>query len=156
MALLLTGKLIAEFGIRNSATDFFNVWAKQLHNLHNIAERMHDGKVHEGDWHDIGSVKIWTYTIDGKVETCKESIEAIDEENKLIIFNLFDGEISKNYKVLKPYLQVIDHKEQVGAVVKWTLEFEKLDEDVALPYHYLEFGTAMTKDIDAHLLKGNK
>ncbi|KAJ1427919.1 START-like domain superfamily [Sesbania bispinosa] len=154
MALLLTGKVTTESGIRSPAHKFFNVFAKQLHDLHNIVERVHEGKVHQGDWHGIGSIKNWTIIVDGKVETCKESIEAIDEKNMTATYNLYDGEMSKNYKIFKWTLQVID-KEGVGGVVKWTFDYEKLNEEIPPPYRYLDYISALTKDVDAHLLKGN-
>ncbi|KAJ1427924.1 START-like domain superfamily [Sesbania bispinosa] len=153
MALLLTGKVTTEFGIRSPAHKFFNVFVKQLHDLQNIAERVHEAKVHQGDWHGIGSVKNWTVTVDGKVETCKESIEVIDEQNMSVTYILFDGEIGQNYKIMKWTLQVID-KEHVGGIVKWTFDYEKLNEEIAPPYRYLDYITSLTEDVDAHLLKG--
>ncbi|KAH1205461.1 MLP-like protein 31 [Glycine max] len=79
----------------------------------------------------------------------QESIEAVDEQNKSITFNFFDGEISKNYKTYKIHLQVVD-KEEGGAVTIWTMEYEKQNEDIAPPYPYLDIVTAATKSIDAH------
>lgn len=88
----------------------------------------------------------------GKVETFKESIEAIDDENKSISFKIFDGEVSKDYKLLKVHLQVID-KEEGGAVTVWTIEYEKQNEDTKPPYRYLDIITDATKDVDAHVQK---
>ena len=89
---------------------------------------------------------------DGKVSTCKESIEAIDEQNKSITFNLYDGDISQHYKFFKNTLQVIE-KNDGSASAKWTIEFEKINEDVETPYGYLEFLDKCSKDMDGHLLK---
>nr|AFK45085.1 unknown [Lotus japonicus] len=150
--MVLTGKVVHEFGIQSPSDKFFKVYTTQLHSVQNVAQRVHETKVHEGDWHDIGSVKIWTITIDGKVETCKENIEVIDEQSKLITFNVFDGEVSKKYKTFKFTLQVID-VENAGGVLKLTLEYEKLSEDITPPYGYLDFVTEAAKDVDAHLLK---
>lgn len=60
--MVLKGKIVTEHGIRSPAAKFFNGYAKQLHNLPNIIGNLHDGKLHEGDWHDVGAVKIWTVT----------------------------------------------------------------------------------------------
>ena len=89
---------------------------------------------------------------DGKVSTCKESIEAIDEQNKSITYNLFDGDISQHYKVFKLILQVIENTGG-GASVKWTIEYEKINEDVEPPYGYMEYLDKGTKEIAGHLLK---
>lgn len=151
--MVLKGKVVTELEIRSPAAKFFNAYAKQLHNMPNIVDKVHDIKLHEGDdWHDIGAVKSWTFTTDGKVVTYKEKIEAIDDENKSISFNLFGEEIDKDYKKFKVHFQVID-KEEGGAVTVWTIEYEKLNEDITPPYHLLDILTVATKDIDAHALK---
>ena len=40
-------------------------------------------------------------TTDGKVTTCLESIESIDEQSKTITYKLFSGDIDHNYKNFK-------------------------------------------------------
>ena len=91
-------------------------------------------------------------TADGKLVTCKENFEAIDEQNKSLTFNLFDGDVSQQYKTLKGHLQVTD-KHNGGAVAKWTYEYEKVREDIVPPCAYLDLATKFTKDADAHLIK---
>ncbi|XP_020207475.1 MLP-like protein 43 [Cajanus cajan] len=150
--MVLKGKVVTELEIRSPAVKFFNGYAKQLHNLSNIVDNIHDGQLHEGDWHDIGAVKSWTFTTEGKVVTFKESIEAIDDEKKTISFSISGEEITKDYKMFKLHLQVID-KEEGGAVTVWTIEYEKLHEDITPPYRFLDIITVTTKDIDAHVLK---
>ncbi|RYR00074.1 hypothetical protein Ahy_B07g088131 isoform D [Arachis hypogaea] len=76
--------------------------------------------------------------LNGKVITCKEKIEAIDEEKKLIKYSIFDGEIGQNYKLFKSNVQVTETNNE-SASVKWTIEYEKINEDVKTPYGYLEF-----------------
>ncbi|KHN23218.1 hypothetical protein D0Y65_004435 [Glycine soja] len=102
--MVLKGKVVSELVIRSPAVKFFSVFAKQLHNLQDIVDKVHDGKLHEGDWHDIGSVMSWGLTTG-------------------------------------------------GAVTIWTIQYKKLNEDVAPPYHYLDIITATTKETDAHLRK---
>lgn len=60
--MVLKGKVVSELVIRSPAVKFFSVFAKQLHNLQDIVDKVHDGKLHEGDWHDIGSVMSWGLT----------------------------------------------------------------------------------------------
>ncbi|KAF7808720.1 MLP-like protein 43 [Senna tora] len=90
-----------------------------------------------------------------KKTSAKERIEAIDDENKTISYSLFDGEVDKCYKSLKVTLQVKDKENGGGGLVKWTIEYEKLEENIkgAAPETYLDFAAKVTKDIDAHLLK---
>ncbi|KAK7304543.1 hypothetical protein VNO77_42424 [Canavalia gladiata] len=150
--MVLAGKVSTELGIHTSAAKFFNLFVQQLHHVQNITDRVHETKLHQGDWHGIGSVKSWTYTIDGKVTTCKEKIESINPETKSATFVLFDGDVGKLYKILKAHLEVID-KDDSNAIVKWTYEYEKLNEDVPSPNGYMDFITKLTRDVDAHLLK---
>lgn len=43
--------------------------------------------------------------------------------------------------------------ENAGGVLKLTLEYEKLSEDITPPYGYLDIVTEAAKDVDVHLLK---
>ncbi|XP_057728259.1 MLP-like protein 43 isoform X2 [Arachis stenosperma] len=134
--MALNGKLSTEIVIHAPAGKFFNLVTKFLHDVQNICERVHHTKLHQ----------------DGKVTTCKETIESIDENNKTVKFNLFDGDISQQYKVLKVTAQEIDNSN--GSVsAKWTLEYEKINDNVEAPYGYLELYDKNTKEMDAHLLK---
>ncbi|RHN77959.1 putative START-like domain-containing protein [Medicago truncatula] len=91
---------------------------------------------------------------EGKKQSAKEKVETIDDDNKVITYSFFDGEVGESYKSLKVTLQVID-KEHGGGIVKWTFEYEKLKEDITgpSPDSFLEFAAKVTKDIDAHLIK---
>ncbi|OIV99093.1 hypothetical protein TanjilG_32352 [Lupinus angustifolius] len=149
----LTGKITTEFGILSPATKFFHFFAKQIHDLQNVTDQVHHGKVHEGDWHTVGSVREWSYIIDGKVTKAKENFEVVDEENNKIVINAFDGDIAKEYKLFKATLQLNDDKDNGGAIVKWTVDYEKINRDIAPPYGYLDYFTKVTEDTDAHLLK---
>jgi uncharacterized membrane protein len=55
--------LRSEVEIQAPAAKFYNVFRKQLEHLPNISTHIHEAKVHEGDWENIGSVKQWEVTI---------------------------------------------------------------------------------------------
>ncbi|XP_061366037.1 MLP-like protein 43 [Gastrolobium bilobum] len=148
----LSGKVSTEHGIRTTATKFFNFVLKQLHHVQNVTERVHQTKLQQGDWYNIGSVRHWTYVIDGKVVTCKDNIDAIDERNMIITYNVFEGDVSQQFKTLKLIFQAID-KDDGSAFVKWTFEYEKINEKVEPPYSYVDLFTKITKDIDTHLVQ---
>jgi len=92
-------------------------------------------------------------TTDGKVTTCLESIESIDEQSKTITYKLFSGDIDHNYKNFKFIFQAIDDNDHGGTIIKWTVEYERLREEVDPPYGHIEYLHKCTKDIDGHLLK---
>ncbi|GAU30867.1 hypothetical protein TSUD_15530 [Trifolium subterraneum] len=153
--MVLSGKVESEVEIQAPASKFYNVFRKQLEHLPNITTHIHGAKVHEGDWENIGSIKHWEFTIDGKKLSAKAKIESIDDDNKIITYGIFDGEFSENYKSLKTIIQVIDKEHGDGGIVKWTYEYEKLKEDITgvSPELILDFAIKVTKEIDAHLIK---
>jgi hypothetical protein len=61
-----------------------------------------------------------------------------------------DGEIAKNYKVFKTTLQVTPKGN--GSSVKWSIEFEKANEEVPTPIKYTDFMSTMTKAVEAYLV----
>ncbi|MED6107762.1 hypothetical protein PIB30_017254 [Stylosanthes scabra] len=151
--MAISGKISVEVAIKVEASKFFHILAKEFHNIQNICERVHGANLHEGDdWHRTDSVKQWTCLIDGKVITCKEKIEAIDEEKKSLSYKLFDGDVGLNYKVFKVNVQVTETNNECS-LVKWSIEYEKINEDAKTPYAYLEFLETGTKEVDDHLLK---
>ena len=91
---------------------------------------------------------------EGRKQSAKAKIETIDDDNKIIIYSFFEGDVSENYKSLKAILQVIP-KEHGGGIVKWTYEYEKLKEEItgSSPDSYLDFAVKLIKDIDSHLVK---
>ncbi|KAL1307925.1 hypothetical protein HN51_049833 [Arachis hypogaea] len=151
--MALSGKLSIEVTVQTPAAKYFNIFITQSHKFQNICERIHEAKLHEGDnWHVPHSVKNWTLIVDGKPIKFKGKIEAIDKENKSITYNLFDGDISKNYKVFKLFLQVFE-KSDGGASAKFTIEYEKINENVEAPYGFMELFDKNAKEFDSHLLK---
>lgn len=87
---------------------------------------------------------------DGKEHTAKEIIELIDDEKKLVIYKLIEGDLMKEYKSFKFIVQVVPKGE--GSLVKWIMEYEKLSDDVAHPEKMMELATNVTRDIEEHLI----
>ncbi|KAK7342949.1 hypothetical protein VNO80_25907 [Phaseolus coccineus] len=133
----LAGRISSEIGVHSTAAKLFNIFAMQLHDVQNLTDRIHTAKLHDGDdWHHNESIKHWTYMI----------------AKKTIIFKLFSGDIDHQYKLLNLIFQATD-KENGGAIIKWTVEYERVGEEVDPPYGYIEYLHKCTADIDAHLLK---
>ncbi|KAH8500619.1 hypothetical protein Peur_042455 [Populus x canadensis] len=151
--MVLQGKLEIEIEIKAPAAKFYNILRKQNHHIPNISDSIHAIDLHEGDWETPGSVKQWTYTLDGNAPLCvKETVEEVDDQNKTIKFNCLEGEVLKEFKSFKAIVQVTP-KAGEGSLVKWTIEFEKVNEDIPSPDAYLELAQKMTKDIDDHLVE---
>ena len=91
---------------------------------------------------------IFFYRVLGVPVIATDKIVALDEVNKSITFELIDGEVTKYFKSFKATLEA-------GGVntVKWSVEYDKVNEDVPHPHSHLQFLGTMAKDIDAYLLK---
>lgn len=89
---------------------------------------------------------------DGEAKVAKEIIEAIDDEKNSTTFRVVEGDLMKLYKNF--ILVVSANPKEEGSVVHWTLEYEKLGEDVPEPYSLLELCVHLSKDIDSHLVSG--
>ncbi|EYU31819.1 hypothetical protein MIMGU_mgv1a021736mg, partial [Erythranthe guttata] len=109
--------------------------------------------LHDGEWGTVGSIIYFNYTHDGKERVAKEIIEAIDEVNKSVTFKVIEGDLMELYKTFK----LIVHVDTSGEdnLVTWTLEYEKLNEDVPDPHTLMEFCLKVTKDIESHHLTAN-
>ncbi|QCD85856.1 hypothetical protein DEO72_LG3g377 [Vigna unguiculata] len=152
----LTGKISTELPVHATAEKWFHTYAKRLHHIQHVAAKVHGTKLHEGDdWHTTDSVKHWTYTLDGKTVTCLETIESVDEQKKTIVFKLFGEAVDGKYKPLKLIFEAIE-KDGGRTAIRWSIEYEKLREDVHPPYAYLELYDHVIKDVDAHIVEAEK
>ncbi|XP_027909857.1 MLP-like protein 28 [Vigna unguiculata] len=152
----LTGKISTELPVHATADKWFHILTKKLHHVQHVAGKVHGAKLHEGDdWHTNDSVKHWTYTLDGKTVTCLETIESVDEQKKTIVFKLFGEAVDGKYKPLKLIFEAIE-KDGGRTAIRWSIEYEKLREDVHPPYAYLELYDHVIKDVDAHIVEAEK
>jgi hypothetical protein len=88
-------------------------------------------------------------TMTGNSEGVKTA-EAVDEENKSISYKTINGEIAKHYPVFQSILQV--RPKGNGSLVKWTIEYEKANEEVPTPEKYFDFGVNLSKAVESYLL----
>ncbi|XP_027911981.1 MLP-like protein 28 [Vigna unguiculata] len=152
----LSGKISTELPVQATAEKWFHTVRNQLHHIQHVSGDVHGAGLDQGDdWRANDSVKHWTYTVDGRVETCHERIESVDEQKKRIAFKIFGEAIDAKYKVYKLIFEAIEKDDGSGAI-KWSVEYEKVSEDVQPPYMYLEFYDHLTEDVDAHLLKADE
>ncbi|OIV95105.1 hypothetical protein TanjilG_21495 [Lupinus angustifolius] len=144
--MALSGKVSIEFGIKAANSQWFNLFHKNLNQIQNICERVHQAHVHEGDWHTIGSVKNWTFIIDGKLVKHKEKVEAIDESKKTLTWSFFDEDLGQQYKVFILTMEV-NEKDNGSALCKCTIQYELVNENVEPPYAYLDFINKSSKHV---------
>ncbi|KAJ7954243.1 MLP-like protein [Quillaja saponaria] len=144
--------LAFEIGIKTSAESFYNTFrGKAQTTVSEVApDHLHKVEFHEGDGEASGSVKQVTFKVGDTVETLKKKIH-FDDEKKIITYIVFEGDVLKHYNSYKVTLQVTP-KGAVG-LVRWSWEYEKLNDEAPEPTKYLEFLVNVTKKIEAHLIK---
>lgn len=81
----------------------------------------------------------------------KERIEEVDDGNKLVLYSVIDGELVSFYKPFKASLQVVPKGD--GGLVKWCLEYDKVNQEVPQPDLILGTAVKTFKDLDAYLLQ---
>ncbi|XP_058183532.1 MLP-like protein 328 [Rhododendron vialii] len=151
--MALTGKMVSEVEINSTnSDDIFHIVAgtKAQHAPNLSPEKVHKVEIHQGDWGDHGSIKVWTYVTEGQVETYKEKV-SIDEETKTVHMTALEGhclELYKSYNIIFEFI----HKGETNAV-KITIEYEKKNEHVPPPQKYMDFLISLIKDLDANLVK---
>ncbi|OMO77577.1 hypothetical protein COLO4_25084 [Corchorus olitorius] len=150
--MALVGKLEAEVDVKVPADKLLCIIRSENHRIPEAASNhIHTIEVHEGDWETHGSIKLWTYTIDGKVEIFKEKL-VVDEANKRITMEALEGHVLEELKSYKMTYQVLPKTDE-SCMAKITVDYEKLNENVPEPNKYLQFVVNVTKDIESHLLK---
>lgn len=87
---------------------------------------------------------------DGEKMVAKEIIEAVDEKKKSITFKVIAGDVMESFNAFKIIVNVDTNGED--NLVTWTFEYEKKSEAVPDPRKLLDYGIALTKEIEGHYL----
>ncbi|CAK7326752.1 unnamed protein product [Dovyalis caffra] len=111
-------------------------------------EKRSDSCLHLGD---LSSPASKFDNVEGVSKIAKEVIEAIDDVKLSTTFKVIEGDITTEYKNFILIVQATP-KGDGSCVVNWTLEYEKLNENIPDPHTLLEFCIQCSKDIEDHHL----
>ncbi|KAH9604966.1 hypothetical protein KSS87_001783 [Heliosperma pusillum] len=146
-------KAEGQIEIKSHADKFFELWTRKSHLISEwCPEKYPKIELHEGSFHhSLGAVTTWHFIALGHHDFVKTKVAEIDEKNKFVIYNYFEGQgvLRSDYKSLKSKIQVIPKAE--GCIVKWTFEYEKKSDDVPDAIIYVHFLLDCAKNIDARL-----
>ena len=81
----------------------------------------------------------------------KAKVDDVDEQNKSITYEAVEGDILSHYNFFRAKFQASPNGESGSATVKWTIEFEKADENIPTPEAYLDFVSKLSLGLDAYL-----
>ncbi|KAG6714168.1 hypothetical protein I3843_05G174400 [Carya illinoinensis] len=131
--MALKGKLETEIEIKSTADKFYNIFRSTTHHFPKATPNIIQAvEVHEGDWDTHGSIKFWNYTI--------------------VTLVGIEGDVMNYFQSFKGTFEATPNGN--GSLVKLTLEYEKLKEEVPAPIKYHNMMVTMTKEyIDAFLVK---
>lgn len=141
--------------LKCQADKFFDIWARKPYLVPKMCpDKMLSIELIEGDWGKVGAVKNWNYVINdvGEHANVKTRVEELDEEKRLVKYSHHDGLILKKYNnTLISKVQATPQEE--GCIVKWSFEYEKMNEAAPEATVFVDFMLAMAKDIDACLCR---
>ncbi|KAE8667198.1 Detected protein of unknown function [Hibiscus syriacus] len=144
-------KMDCHLMVRSSADKFYDAFRNKA----KLTPKMSDGfvadvKLLQGDWNSVGAVRLWTYDFEGKSQMVKEILEGVDDDNKTMVFKVVEGDVLNYYKSWRTVLNITAARE--GSLVKWTMEFEKQNDDVPDPIKNADYLITLARNIDAYLL----
>ncbi|CAK9318406.1 unnamed protein product [Citrullus colocynthis] len=144
-------KLETYVDIEAPASKFHELIHKNPHHMANIApDKIQSCELHEGEWGKVGAILYWNYVHDGKACVAKDVIEAVDEENNSLTWKMLEGDLLNEYKSFRMTIQCIPKDK--GSMIHFTLEYEKLHENVEDSHSLLELCDSVSKAVGAHLV----
>ncbi|XP_062113041.1 MLP-like protein 28 [Humulus lupulus] len=150
-------KLEVQVELKSSAERFFEIINCKQHLIPKISpDIVKDNKLIKGDLKSKNNNNTFigfALLLLDKSETAKHMVEELDEENKLITLKMIDGDVMKYYNNVKATFHVTGNMGQKGSLVKWTFEYEKMNDNIPDPTKYAELSSVIIKSIDAYLIK---
>ncbi|CAL5418807.1 unnamed protein product [Camellia sinensis] len=148
----LKGKIERQMEIKSDGDVFHEVLSARPHHIHNMSpDHVQSVELLEGQWGTPGCVIFWKYTHEGKPKTCKQIITELDVAKKSTTYKVVEGDLLQEYKTFAFILKV-EPKGQ-NKLVTWTLEYEKLNEQIDDPNSLMDTVMTVSQDIETYLLK---
>ncbi|KAG6436664.1 hypothetical protein SASPL_101566 [Salvia splendens] len=146
----LHGKLVAAIEFKAGGDVFHELFKHKPEHLSKASPiRVQGCDLIQGQFGQVGAIICWRYTHEGKEKKAKQVIRVMDEEKKLIEYEMLEGsDLLQLYKTF----DITIHVETKGNIdlVTWTLEYEMCNDDVEHPMSMLSYFIDITKDIEDH------
>ncbi|CAL5421206.1 unnamed protein product [Camellia sinensis] len=148
----LKGKVVRQMEIKSDGDVFHEVFSARPHHIYNMSpNHIQSVELLEGQWGTPGCVIFWKYTHEGKPKTCKQIITELDVAKRSTTYKVIEGDLLQEYKTFTFILKV-EPKGQ-NSLVTWTLEYEKLNEQIDAPNSMMDTVMTVCKDIETYHLK---
>ncbi|KAI3870948.1 hypothetical protein MKX03_025136 [Papaver bracteatum] len=132
-----------------SAEKFYVILIRDL--IHSVQVFPGDREVH------VGTVLVSEYVQGDKPSTlmAKEKITAVDHKNMSVISTILEGHLKNEYTSIGYTLTITPTPRDgnYNSLVKWSVYYEKADEDVHDPTYFMKLLEDLTNELDTNLLK---
>ncbi|KAI3963013.1 hypothetical protein MKW98_028953 [Papaver atlanticum] len=105
----------------------------------------------------LGTGFVWTFVPQGGSRmVSKQKITAVDNKNRSITYTVLEGDDMEGFNGFKYDLDITPKSCTTDgtSLVKWSVEYEKANEDVADPVGILKACEIVTAGMNLHLLEG--
>ncbi|KAI3891977.1 hypothetical protein MKX03_001031 [Papaver bracteatum] len=136
----LVGKLVAESEVNCSADKYYEMF-----------------KQHEGIPPAIPHIYTGVNVIEGDGTTSESKNEFVhtkityDDETRMIRYDVIEGQAMEKYRKFSAILMAKPKDNGYGSIVSWTIEYEKINEDSPVPFHYLGFFQSIIMGLDSYI-----
>ncbi|OVA01712.1 Bet v I domain [Macleaya cordata] len=145
-------KLGVEAEVKCSADKFYGTFKHNITQLPKFFPQVYKSiELIQGDGASVGSVRLWKYEIEGTCIMAKDRTTMVDDKQRAITWSIIDGELLNHYNSFELKLVSVTPKGDDGCLVKWSLEFEKANEDAPTPTAYMPVLEKVTKELAFHL-----
>ncbi|MCL7040021.1 hypothetical protein MKW94_011946 [Papaver nudicaule] len=146
----LVGKLIAESEVNCNADKYYKIFKHHEEVPVAIPHIYTSVKAVEGHGLTSGCIKEWGYNHEGKALIVREKT-TFDDETRTILHSAVGGDLINDYKKFDATLVVNPKANGHGSIVRWTIEYEKINEDSPVPISYLALFNQITEGLNSHL-----
>ncbi|KAI3728679.1 hypothetical protein L6452_17320 [Arctium lappa] len=147
--MAISGKLVREVDVKGGGKFIHQIFEHKPNEIAIMSpDKIQRCDLVSGQWGASGSIISLHFIHDGKVNTAKEMMEADDEK---IVFKVIEGDVLQVYNALTLTI----HFEEMGdkRLGVWSMDFQKVNASIPDPTTYLDLLCAITKDMDAYILK---
>ncbi|KAI3840224.1 hypothetical protein MKX03_035113 [Papaver bracteatum] len=146
----LVGKIVTELEVNCDPNKYYLIWKHHEEVPTAIPHIYTSVEVIEGHGTTSGCIKQWNYVVDGKTEYVRE-ITTYNDDARTICHSDFEGHVMEKYKKFDAILAVKPKVNGHGSIVRWTIEYEKINEDSPVPIDYLAVFHSIIEDVNSHL-----
>ncbi|KZV42261.1 MLP-like protein 43 [Dorcoceras hygrometricum] len=140
-------KVESEAQIKSSPAKFYDFFKNNMTQLVDIFPgKFESAQLIEGTDGCVGNVKLFKFNMGERREAMKVRAEELSDEDRVIIFDCFEGKHTKFYNSFKSIITVRNGS------VKWGIEVEKANDSAPNPDLYLTLSMETAKAVDAYLL----